>query len=106
MESRGLQKEASSSSSRQRSVSRALSVAPGDRDANEEDLAEEGKPAVAGDPAMAGDGHPLQTVATAPKLRSAVFNDRPDVGNIGCFLSNWGKRAANTGIQENIDAQI
>ena len=79
MESRGRQNEASSSSSRMRSLTRELSIAPGDRDATEEDLAEEGQPAVA------GGGHPLQTVAAAPTLRSAALNDRPDVGNIGFF---------------------
>ena len=42
------------------------------------------------------------------KLRSAVLNDRADVGNIGFFFGNWGQRTKQKGgrVQDNIDAQI
>jgi hypothetical protein len=35
-----------------------------------------------------------------------VLNDRPDVGNIGCFFGNWGLRASDENVQRNIDLQI
>ena len=44
--------------------------------------------------------------AYAPVLKSAVLNDRPDVGNIGCFFGNWGLRASDVKVQRNIDLQI
>jgi hypothetical protein len=44
--------------------------------------------------------------AYAPVLKSAVLNDRPDVGNIGWFFGNWGLRASDVKVQRNIDLQI
>ena len=43
-----------------------------------------------------------------PRLRNATFTDRADVGNIGFFFGNRGRRAAQMGgeVQRNIDAQV
>ena len=63
-------------------------------------VAESRKPRDTAPPAVAeGKGTPL---------RSAVLNDRADVGNIGFFFGNWGQRTKQKGgcVQENIDAQI
>ena len=50
-------------------------------------------------PAVAGEVQPM---------RHANFNDRDEVGNIGFFFGNWGKRTQQLGgaHQANIDAQI
>ena len=53
-------------------------------------------------PAVAGE------VSQGRRLRSAVLNDREDVGNIGFFFGNWGRRTKQKDgyVQQNIDAQI
>ena len=46
-------------------------------------------------------------VAADPRNAAAEqHNQRDDVGNIGFMFGNWGGRAANTGMQDNIDMAI
>ncbi len=74
-----------------------LSLAPGD---SEVDETPEATPVL-----PERDATPRPAVADPP-LRSAKFNSRDDVGNIGYFFGNWGQRARDREIQRNIDLQI
>ena len=52
------------------------------------------------------DTQPILPAVAKPQLRSAILNDRADVGNIGVFFGNWGLRASSAAVQRNIDLQI
>ena len=54
---------------------------------------------------------PIPAVAGRPTFtgyRSTHFNNRSDVGNIGFFFGNWGRRTKQKDgyVQQNIDAPI
>ena len=49
------------------------------------------------------DTSPVEAAVAADRLvRSAVLQDRANVGNVGIFLGNWGLRASNPRVQRNI----
>jgi hypothetical protein len=83
----------------------STAVAVEAQDGSELAVAEDGTPAVAV-PAMAGmQRDTTPTVPPQPK-KSAVLNDRADVGNIGFLFGNWGSRASDKEVQANIDRQL
>ena len=41
-----------------------------------------------------------------PRGGGPALNEREDVGNIGWFFGNWGMRAADKSVRENIDGQL
>ena len=96
--------------------------APGDSEATDEELSAVAEPDAEDAQSAAAeaefeDGRPPRRAkgrSTTPRavagrpLRNATFTDRPDVGNVGFFYGNWGRRTKQMGgeVQRNIDDQI
>ena len=89
----------------------AYSGAPGDSEATDNDHPSEPGGGVSAPPAVAGAAGrntmpPAAVAGGSNRLKNVPLNDREDVGNIGWFCGNWGKRASNQQVQHTIDKQI
>lgn len=100
-------------------------AAPGDSEATDNDepaVADDDQPAVAdaedeANPPDQATGWRKKEKTTTPAavagepqraLRNSALTEREDVGNIGWFFGNWGRRTKQMGgdVQQNIDNQI
>ena len=89
------------------------SAAPGDSEATDTEEVADGDGAGSAAPAaVAGAIRNTTPIAVVSRSgggnarRNAALIDREDVGNIGWFFGNWGKRSASKQMQKRIDDQL